>query len=134
GALRLSGFGYPTGFFLRNPAGPRGTFIENQRFGWRFFPRQIARAPDPLLVSQRKPENSVRIFVLGESAALGDPEPAYGFGRILEVLLEGRYPGRHFEVLNVSMTAINSHVILPIARDCAPLGADFWIIYMVNNE
>lgn len=133
-ALRLAGFGYPTGFFLPSRAGPPGTFTENQRFGWRFFPPAVARAPDPLVVSLTKPENSIRIFVLGESAALGDPEPAYGFGRILEVLLTDRYAGRRFEVINVSMTAINSHVILPMARNCAPFGADFWIVYMGNNE
>ncbi len=32
------------------------------------------------------------------------------------------------------MTAINSHVILPIARDCAAQNGDFWVIYMGNNE
>jgi len=32
------------------------------------------------------------------------------------------------------MTAINSHVILPIARECARRDGDAWIIYMGNNE
>ena len=32
------------------------------------------------------------------------------------------------------MTAINSHVILPIARECARRDGDLWIIYMGNNE
>ena len=32
------------------------------------------------------------------------------------------------------MTAINSHVILPIARDCARADGDIWVIYMGNNE
>ena len=32
------------------------------------------------------------------------------------------------------MTAINSHTILPIARECAGLDGDLWIIYMGNNE
>ena len=32
------------------------------------------------------------------------------------------------------MTAINSHVILPIARECAAHEGDLWIIYMGNNE
>jgi tetratricopeptide (TPR) repeat protein len=32
------------------------------------------------------------------------------------------------------MTAINSHAILPIARECARLDGDLWLIYMGNNE
>jgi tetratricopeptide (TPR) repeat protein len=32
------------------------------------------------------------------------------------------------------MTAINSHAILPIARECARRDGDLWVIYMGNNE
>ncbi|MEX0331179.1 MAG: tetratricopeptide repeat protein [Puniceicoccaceae bacterium] len=55
-------------------------------------------------------------------------------GRFLEVLLETRYPDTNFEVVPVAITAINSHVILPIARDCAKRDGDMWLIYMGNNE
>jgi hypothetical protein len=82
----------------------------------------------------RKSPNTYRIFILGESAAAGDPEPAYGAGRYLEALLEARYPGTRFEIINTGITAIDSHVILPIARDCAGHEGDLWIIYMGNNE
>ena len=132
--LRLFGIGFPTHFFV--PAGDSfaGVFQENQRFGWRFFPRRLARVPDPVRVSMVKPSRTCRIFVFGESAALGDPEPAYGFSRILRELLEARCPGTRFEVINASMTAINSYAILPIAQDCVPFQADLWIVYMGNNE
>jgi len=107
---------------------------ENAKFGWRFFPRALARAPDPLRVSSVKAPGTCRIFVFGESAALGDPEPAYGFSRILRELLEARCPGTKFEVINTAMTAISSHVIRRIAQDCVPLHGDIWIVYMGNNE
>jgi hypothetical protein len=81
-----------------------------------------------------KPAGTCRIFIFGESAAQGDPEPAFGAGRYLEVLLRERYPGVNFEVVNVAITAINSHVIVPIARECARYQGDLWIIYMGNNE
>jgi tetratricopeptide (TPR) repeat protein len=81
-----------------------------------------------------KAPGTCRIFILGESAAMGDPEPAYAAGRYLQALLEARYPGTHFEVINTGITAINSHVILPIAPDCARHHGDLWIIYMGNNE
>jgi tetratricopeptide (TPR) repeat protein len=50
------------------------------------------------------------------------------------MLLREKYPGRKFEILNVAFTAINSHVIVPIARECAEHEGDLWIIYMGNNE
>jgi hypothetical protein len=36
--------------------------------------------------------------------------------------------------VNAAMTGINSHVILPIARDCGREDGDIWVIYMGNNE
>jgi hypothetical protein len=71
---------------------------------------------------------------MGESAALGDPDPAYGAPRYLQVLLRDRFPALHFEVVNVAITAINSHAIVPIARECAHRQGDLWILYMGNNE
>ena len=71
---------------------------------------------------------------MGESAAMGDPEPGFGAARYLEVLLRERFPAAKFEFINVAFTAINSHVILPIARECAAHDGDLWIIYMGNNE
>ncbi|MGB8368108.1 MAG: hypothetical protein WCF71_02315 [Verrucomicrobiia bacterium] len=71
---------------------------------------------------------------MGESAARGEPEPPYAASRYLETLLNERFPNTHFEVINLGITAINSHVILPIARDCAHADGDLWIIYMGNNE
>jgi tetratricopeptide (TPR) repeat protein len=48
--------------------------------------------------------------------------------------LKERYPDTDFEVICMAMTAINSHAILPIARECARLEGDLWVIYMGNNE
>jgi tetratricopeptide (TPR) repeat protein len=94
----------------------------------------LTRLPGALRMEAQKPPNTCRIFILGESAALGDPSPPYGAGRYLQALLSEKFPGEKFEVVNVSITAINSHVILPIARECAGYQGDFWIIYMGNNE
>lgn len=132
--LRLGGFGYPTSFFLARQINGRAVFVENDKFGLRFFPPELARSPSPLVMPAVKSKDTCRIFVLGESAALGDPEPAFGFGRYLQVLLEERFPGRRFEVVCAAMTAINSHAILPIARECARHQGDVWVVYMGNNE
>lgn len=155
--LRVAGYGYPTAFFLPHPIQGREAWVENDRFGFRFFPRQLARRPPPLVIREKLaspskpppsdaegasgtsgrggPESRVfRIFVFGESAAMGDPDPSFSFSRMLQVLLRARYPGTRFEVFNTAFTAINSHAILPIARDSARLNGDLWIVYMGNNE
>jgi tetratricopeptide (TPR) repeat protein len=133
-ALRIGDYGYPTEFARRQNVGGRAVFVDNERFTERFFPPGLSRAPHPFSFPASRPENTTRIFVLGESAAMGDPEPAFGFARMLESHLKTRYPGRNFEVLNAGVTAINSHVIREIARDLAPRKGDVWIIYMGNNE
>jgi tetratricopeptide (TPR) repeat protein len=132
--LRLAGVGHPMSFFLPMQINGKDCLIENDRFGWRFFGPEMARAPFPFVIPKVKPPDTIRVFVFGESAAYGDPQPEFGLCRILEALLDGRYPDKHFEVVNTAMTAINSHVILPIARDCAGQHGDFWVIYMGNNE
>ena len=133
-ALRLYGYGYPTSFFLKTKIDGKDYYVSNDRFGYRFFPPALARMPLPMRMEVNKPANTYRIFVFGESAAMGDPDPTFGAARYLQVLLRERFPGTHFEVVCVAMTAINSHAILPIARECARRDGDLWIIYMGNNE
>ena len=132
--LRLSGYGYPTGFFEKIRVGEREFLVNNENFSRRFFPPQLARFPSPVMLEAKKPANTYRIFILGESAARGELEPPYAASRYLETLLDKWFPDTHFEVVNLGITAINSHVILLIARDCARADGDLWIIYMGNNE
>ncbi len=132
--LRLGGYGYDTGFFRRIQIRGRDYYVPNEKFSDRFFPPAIARTPAVFRFPVEKATNSYRIFLLGESAAEGDPDSSYGVGRYLQVLLRERYPGTHFEVVCVAITAIDSNVILPIARDCARHQGDLWVIYMGNNE
>ncbi|MGD0537262.1 MAG: tetratricopeptide repeat protein [Verrucomicrobiota bacterium] len=133
-ALRLAGYGHPTSFFVPLRITGRDMLVENEQFGLQFFPAAIARSPSPVVMAAKKTPGTYRIFVLGESAALGDPKAAFGFSRYLQVLLAERFPGAQFEVVNVAMTAINSHVVLPIARECARQDGDVWLIYAGNNE
>lgn len=132
--LRLFGFGHNTRFFVRARISGQDYWVGNDRFAYRFFPPALARTPMPLRLAVKKPANTFRIFLFGESAAQGDPNPAFGAGRYLQTLLRERYPGTDFEVICTAMPAINSHAILPIARECAHANGDLWIIYMGNNE
>jgi tetratricopeptide (TPR) repeat protein len=131
--LRLGGYGYPTALFLPGPAGTR---VENRDYGRRFFPLSLPHPPPPLpcTLSVPKRVGTCRIFVLGESAAMGFPEPSVGFARVLEVLLQVRYPQTRFEVVNTAMVAINSNTVLPIARECAGYEPDLFVVLLGNNE
>src|SRR5262249_44821333 len=109
-------------------------YVENLDFGRRFFSPGLARAPLPVVFEAEKPPRTCRIFVLGESAAMGFPAPSFSFARILEALLGARFPETRFEVVNTAMTAVDSHVVRQIARDCADHHPDLFVVYMGNNE
>ena len=79
--LRLAGYGYYTAYFLEVSGTEEVEVIPNDRFGQRFFPPGLARSPTPMKFSPDKPEGTYRIFLFGESAALGDPRPAFHPGR-----------------------------------------------------
>ena len=132
--LRLGGYGFDPHFFRPLKIAGQDFLVGNDDFSFTFFPRETARYPGELRMEAVKPPGTVRIFIFGESAAMGDPEPAYGPARYLEAQLRWKYPNTRFEFVNVAFTAINSHVLLPIARECARQEGNIWIIYMGNNE
>jgi len=133
-ALRLFNVGFPTG--LTQPCTVKGQPANcyNLFFVAPFFPPGMIKEPQMYAIPTAKPKGTYRIFVLGESAAMGDPDPAYAFSRYLEVMLKERYPGMNFEVANTGSVAINSHVLLPIAEGLSKLQPDLFIIYSGNNE
>lgn len=134
GILRFSGYGYCPDAVVRCEINGEKAFHSNGKFGWRFFPPRIAREFPPFTIPQKKGDSTCRIFVVGSSAAMGDPEPAFSFWRMLYVLLSARYPNAKFEVIPVAMAAVNSHVCREIVRECARYEPDLFVIYMGNNE
>ncbi|HEX9903303.1 MAG TPA: tetratricopeptide repeat protein [Acidobacteriota bacterium] len=132
--LRVFGFGFNTSAMISFRLNGRAAFADNYKFPWRFFPRAISRDFDPFIFPAEKPEKTYRIFIIGSSAAQGVPDGAFCFGRILGVMLRETFPGLKFEVINTALTAVNSHVALPLAQECARHQADLIIIYMGNNE
>ena len=132
--LRVVGFGYsPTPVVKYNLNG-KSLYCYNPKFGWTFFPKNIARESDAFVFEMPKKPETYRIFILGASAAYGEPDQAYSFGRILNVMLEKKFDGIDFEVINLGTAAINSHVVLKMARDCAKYDPDLFVVYLGNNE
>jgi tetratricopeptide (TPR) repeat protein len=134
GGLRLFGVGFSTDLTVPCTQQGRAAACYNLFFPAPFFPPGMIKTPQAYAIPVEKPPGTFRIFVLGESAAMGDPDPAYGFSRYLEVMLRERYPAMKFEVVNTGSVAINSHVLLPIAKGLAEQRPDLFIIYSGNNE
>lgn len=134
GALRLCHVGYSTS--LMEPCAVHGRPLAcyNLFFAAPFFPPGTIKTPQFFLIPLEKPVGTYRIFVLGESAAMGDPDPAYGFSRYLEAMLRERFPAMRFEVVNTGMVAINSHVSLVMARELAKYKPDLFLVYAGSNE
>ncbi len=132
--LKINDYGYPTSTALKCKINGKEYYRENQKFSWRFFPHHIAREFEPFSFPVEKAENTYRIFVMGGSAAQGIPEPSYSFDRYLKVMLQQKYPQVNFEVINVAIGAINSHVVYEIAKDCSKYDPDMFVIYLGNNE
>jgi tetratricopeptide (TPR) repeat protein len=132
--LVLCKVGRPMGFAYPAVVEGNKVALSNPYFTWQFFEPQMARSIQPFALPMPKPAGNCRVFVLGSSAAQGDPEPMFGLPRILQTLLADQYPGVNFEVVNAATVAINSHVTLRIAGACADLEPDLFVVYMGNNE
>jgi tetratricopeptide (TPR) repeat protein len=132
--LRICDVGYLTDLTVPCTIQGRRASCYNLFFAAPFFPPGMIKTPQMYAISAVKPPHTFRIFVLGESAAMGDPDPSYGFSRYLEVMLRESHPGTNFEIVNTGSVAINSHVVLPIAKGLVNFSPDLFIIYSGNNE
>lgn len=133
-SLRMAGVGFSTDLLVPCTVKSRPANCYNLFFATPYFPAGMVQTPRLYSIPATKPPATYRIFVLGESAAMGDPDSAYGFSRYLEVMLRDRYPSMKFEVVNTGSVAINSHVVLRIAEGLANQKPDLFIIYSGNNE
>jgi tetratricopeptide (TPR) repeat protein len=83
---------------------------------------------------QKKP-NAFRVFVLGESSAAGYPfSPLGSFSRYIRDRLQLLYPNSVVEVVNLSLTAINSYTIRDLFPGVLEQKPDLILIYTGHNE
>lgn len=136
GILRAVGYGYPTSLVRLTHLAPgaRAVLTGNPDFGRQFFPDSRFRSLPSFVLEAQKGPSTRRVFILGSSAAMGDPEPAFSLARMLEVMLAERFPEHRFEVVNAAMAAINSHAALVIGKEALRLQADALVLLEGNNE
>ena len=135
--LRLSGFGKALPLFIVNHAAP-DYLLPNPDIVQRYFasPEQAPKVSmEANFLVKTKPQNSVRIVVQGGSTAAGFP---YGLGASIAGMLDQRLkdtlPGKHVEVINTAMSAVNSYTLLDFADEIIAQRPDAVLIYAGHNE
>src|SRR6201985_967967 len=113
------------GFLVLNPVASKKYFI-NEAY---------APTGNSELFKKNKDDSTLRIFVLGESTTIGYPYFHNGsFHRWLQFRLMQMYPDRNFEIINLSLTAVNSYTVLDFGRQLAKYQPDAVMIYTGHNE
>lgn len=82
-----------------------------------------------------KPADTVRIFIVGESAAKGYPQPRnLSMGTFLKAMLSDVWPDKKIEVIDTGTTAVASFPLVYLVRDAMRFSPDLIVFYMGNNE
>jgi tetratricopeptide (TPR) repeat protein len=112
-------------YLVLNPAAARRYFINPA----------LAPSGNTELFKKSKDISTIRIFVLGESTTIGYPYFHNGsFHRWLLYRLMHEYPDKGFEIINLSLTAVNSYTVLGFARELVKYQPDAVLIYSGHNE
>jgi lysophospholipase L1-like esterase len=132
-SLRLFGYGESIPVFVEDKVNPNFSTI-NPLLADRYF--DINPGTPPLeFISTEKPKDEFRIFVLGASTVVGFP---YGhsitFPKMLEDLLQKRYPDVNIRIVNAGLTATNTFSILDMADEIIEQSPDAIILYTGHNE
>ncbi|XHR97276.1 hypothetical protein ACFJIV_11835 [Mucilaginibacter sp. UC70_90] len=135
GLLRLFNYGHDTSLFIKYPD-DHNYWVINKYASEKYF-TDTANATkgniEPFKVEKAK--NTFRIFVLGESTTAGYPYLHNGsFHRWLQYRLMHTYPDINFEVVNVSLTAVNSYTVLDFGKQVVNYQPDAILIYTGHNE
>lgn len=131
--LRMFHYGYSTRVMIEDS---NGIIHVNTQVSKTFFiSNQDARLGISHTFKKEKSPETVRIFVLGESSALGYPYTQRGsFPRMLSYRLEKTFTDKNIEMINLSLTAVNSYTLLTFAREIIEMDPDAVLIYTGHNE
>src|SRR6187402_859699 len=128
--LRVFHYGHNFHLFIEYAAN-KDYLVLNPAASKRYFTNQAnATAGNSEPFKKEKDPGTMRIFVLGESTTIGYPYFHNGsFHRWLQYRLMREYPGRDFEIINVSLTAVNSYTVLGFAKQIVKYEPDAVMIY-----
>jgi tetratricopeptide (TPR) repeat protein len=133
--LRLFNYGNNLSLFIEDKT-DNNYLVFNPAASKKYFLNQaVATVGNRELFKKVKDANTTRIFVLGESTTIGYPYFHNGsFHRWLQYRLMHTFPGKNFEIINISLTAVNSYTILGFAKEVVDYQPDAVLIYTGHNE
>lgn len=133
--LRGIGYGYDTHLFVSDPDHAQYWML-NRDISKKYFPlEQNATVGNQEPFLKTKSPSTLRLFVLGASTSLGFPYMHNGsFARMLQYKLQFEYPDYHIELINLSLTAVNSYTLLDFARQIVKYQPDGILLYAGHNE
>jgi tetratricopeptide (TPR) repeat protein len=135
GALRLFHYGYDSSLFIEQSQNS-DYLVLNPDAPKRYFTDQLNATTgnrEPFL--KTKTAGTLRLFILGESTTIGYPYFHNGsFHRWLQYRLMRSFPDKKLEIVNVSLTAVNSYTVLGFAREVVHYQPDAVLIYTGHNE
>jgi len=137
--LRLAGWGgYPAFFRIAGqlPSGASVALVEPAATKPYFFanPTRPGYAEETNFLIP-KPADTVRIFIVGESAAKGYPQPRnLSMASFLQTLLGDAWPEKEVEVISLGTTAVASFPLVYLTREAVRYEPDLMVFYVGNNE
>jgi tetratricopeptide (TPR) repeat protein len=133
--LRACNYGHNTDLFVKDPYDARYMVMNDYASDKFFSDTANATKGNHELFAIDKAPNTFRIFVLGESTTIGYPYFHNGsFHRWLQYRLTQMYPDKNFEIINLSLTAVNSYTVLDFGKQIAQYQPDAVLIYTGHNE
>ena len=114
----------------------RGKYLINPDVAFRYF-NQVKNIPTTIedVFDQQKKKDAFRVFVMGGSSAAGFPYmPMGSFSRYIRKRLELNYPNTPIEVVNVSLSAVNTYTVLDLLPEVLEQKPDLILIYAGHNE
>jgi tetratricopeptide (TPR) repeat protein len=132
--LRIFSYGNNLELFSKSQLYP-GYYEVNHKVGKRYFTKFNATDPANDIFLIKKPDTCYRIFVLGCSTTRGFPyQSGTMFSRILNYRLQDAFPHKLIEVVNISMSAVNSFTLLDLTNEVLQNKPDAVLIYTGHNE
>lgn len=133
GLLRLAGYGQDFDLFHDQA----GQLVTNSGFPAKYFNQQGIAVPQVIEqhIPKRRSGDLKRIVCLGGSTTAGFPyEVNINFPYFLEKLLEKNQAGIDFELINLGISAVNSHTVRDMLPQVEEIKPDAVCIYMGHNE
>ncbi|HLX93914.1 MAG TPA: hypothetical protein VKR32_19660, partial [Puia sp.] len=133
--LRFFDYGDNMDLFIRSK-NDENLLVLNPSAARKYFVNEgLAPTGNREFFKKKKDKNTFRVFVLGESTTIGYPYFHNGsFSRWLLYRLTHTLPDKQFEIINLSLTGVNSYTVLDFAKELIRYEPDAVLIYCGQNE